>query len=156
MKIELTEDELTLIVRALYHYHAYLISQKREDRRYVDLSERLEAAGKEARKSPASPLRSIVRGLGDSRMLVEVGQEYPKTIASEGGPREREEQTWHIVSYEKSMAGKAACRFSLRSLVKPTRPILKVLSASFPRRRLYRRQVSSLGSTRSHLQSGLT
>jgi hypothetical protein len=54
MKIELNEDELTLIVRALYQYHAYLISQKREDRRYVDLAELLESAGIGARKSPAS------------------------------------------------------------------------------------------------------
>ncbi|PYT10242.1 MAG: hypothetical protein DMG59_29215 [Acidobacteria bacterium] len=49
MKIQLNEDELTLIVRALYQNHAYLISQKREDWRYADL-----AAGREARKAPAS------------------------------------------------------------------------------------------------------
>ena len=53
VKIALTEDELTLIVHALYQYHAYLISQKREDRRYVDLAELLEGAGKGARKPPA-------------------------------------------------------------------------------------------------------
>jgi hypothetical protein len=57
MKIELNEDELTLIVRALYQYHAYLISQKREDRRYVDLAEHLEVEGREARKPPASQKR---------------------------------------------------------------------------------------------------
>ena len=54
MKIELSEDELTLITRALEHHHAYLLSQKREDGRYLDLAERLKGSGREERKPAAS------------------------------------------------------------------------------------------------------
>jgi hypothetical protein len=44
----LSDDEAALVVRALEHYHAYLIAAKREDRAYEDLAERLK------RKPPAS------------------------------------------------------------------------------------------------------
>jgi hypothetical protein len=53
MKIELNEDELTLIVRALFHYYAYVVSQQRTDLRYMALAERLKRDGGEARKPPA-------------------------------------------------------------------------------------------------------
>jgi hypothetical protein len=46
---ELSEDEVQLVVRALEHYHAYLVATQREDRRYQELAERLQrkGAGKE-------------------------------------------------------------------------------------------------------------
>ena len=53
MKIEIDEDQRTLIVRALEQYHAYLVSQKRED--YVSLAERLKQVGEATRKPPRSP-----------------------------------------------------------------------------------------------------
>jgi hypothetical protein len=37
----ISDDEAVLVVRALEHYHAYLIAAKREDRAYQDLAERL-------------------------------------------------------------------------------------------------------------------
>jgi hypothetical protein len=37
----ISDDEAALVVRALEHYHAYLIAAKREDRAYQDLAERL-------------------------------------------------------------------------------------------------------------------
>jgi hypothetical protein len=55
MKIEIDEDQRTLIVRALEQYHAYLVSQKREDRRYVSLAERLKEVGQATRKPLPSP-----------------------------------------------------------------------------------------------------
>jgi hypothetical protein len=54
MKIEINEDARTLIVRALEQYHAYLVSQKREDRRYASLAERLKQVGQATRKPPRS------------------------------------------------------------------------------------------------------
>jgi hypothetical protein len=54
MKIELDEDERTLFVRALEQYHAYLVSQQREDRRYSDLANWIKASDRETRKPPRS------------------------------------------------------------------------------------------------------
>jgi hypothetical protein len=54
MKIEIDEDERALIVRALQQYHAYLVSQQREDRRYSDLANRLKTSVSETRKPPQS------------------------------------------------------------------------------------------------------
>ena len=51
MKIELNEDELTLIVRALFP--AYLVSQQRTDLRYMALAERLKRDVSEVPKPPA-------------------------------------------------------------------------------------------------------
>ena len=47
-KVDLSEDDVPLIVRALEHYHAYLVATQREDDRYMQLAERLK------RKEPAS------------------------------------------------------------------------------------------------------
>jgi hypothetical protein len=44
----ISDDEAALVVRALEHYHAYLIAAKREDRAYEDLAERL-------RRGPPAP-----------------------------------------------------------------------------------------------------
>ena len=54
MKIEIDENDQTLIVRALEQYHAYLVSQQREDRRYSELANRIKGAGSETRKPPQS------------------------------------------------------------------------------------------------------
>jgi hypothetical protein len=54
MKIAIDEDEQTLIVRALEQYYAYLVSQRREDRRYVSLAERLKQVSEPTRKLPLS------------------------------------------------------------------------------------------------------
>ena len=45
LKIEIDEDERTLTVRALEQYHAYQVSQQREDRRYSDLANRINMSG---------------------------------------------------------------------------------------------------------------
>ena len=37
----ISEDEAALIVKALEHYHAYLVAAKREDSTYQNLAERL-------------------------------------------------------------------------------------------------------------------
>jgi len=47
-KIDLSEDDAPLIIRALEHYHAYLAATQRQDDRYMQLAERLK------RKEPAS------------------------------------------------------------------------------------------------------
>jgi hypothetical protein len=54
MKIEIDQDERTLIVRSLEQYYAYLVSQRREDQRYVTLADRLKGIVEPTRK-PASP-----------------------------------------------------------------------------------------------------
>lgn len=45
MNRELSEDEVTLVVRALEHYSAYLVAAQREDRRYAELAEQLQRKG---------------------------------------------------------------------------------------------------------------
>ena len=37
----ISDDEADLVVKALEHYHAYLIAAKREDRAYQELADRL-------------------------------------------------------------------------------------------------------------------
>jgi hypothetical protein len=44
MKIDLSEDELTLIVESLEHLHAYTGAAKRDDARYQELADRLKAS----------------------------------------------------------------------------------------------------------------
>jgi hypothetical protein len=41
MKLDLDQDEVTVLLRALEDYHAYLVSQQRQDPRYPALIERL-------------------------------------------------------------------------------------------------------------------
>jgi hypothetical protein len=38
----ISDDEAILIMRALDHYHAYLVATRREDRAYKDLADRLQ------------------------------------------------------------------------------------------------------------------
>ena len=41
MKLELPDDDLDLIIKALDHYHAYTVARNAEDARYQDLADRL-------------------------------------------------------------------------------------------------------------------
>jgi hypothetical protein len=41
----ISDDEALLVVRALEHYHAYLIAMKREDSAYQELADRLKRKG---------------------------------------------------------------------------------------------------------------
>ena len=43
----LSDEEALLVIKALDHYHAYLVSTKREDRAYKALAERLQRKGPE-------------------------------------------------------------------------------------------------------------
>jgi hypothetical protein len=51
MNVELSEEDLPLIRRALEHYHAYTCAVQREDGRYKMLAERLSAP----QRKPAAP-----------------------------------------------------------------------------------------------------
>ncbi len=53
MKIELSDDELELIDKALRHYHAYTVAVNREYAAYRDLADRL----KGERRKPAESER---------------------------------------------------------------------------------------------------
>lgn len=41
MKLDIPDDDLDLIIKALEHYHAYTVARNAEDRRYRDLADRL-------------------------------------------------------------------------------------------------------------------
>jgi hypothetical protein len=41
MKLDIPDEDLQLIVKALDHYHAYTVARNAEDRRYRDLADRL-------------------------------------------------------------------------------------------------------------------
>ncbi len=41
MKLDIPDDELDLIIKALDHYHAYTVARNAEDKRYQDLADRL-------------------------------------------------------------------------------------------------------------------
>jgi hypothetical protein len=41
MKIDVADEELELILKALDHYHAYTVARNAEDARYRDLADRL-------------------------------------------------------------------------------------------------------------------
>jgi hypothetical protein len=41
MTLEIPDDDLDLIIKALDHYHAYTVARNAEDARYRDLAERL-------------------------------------------------------------------------------------------------------------------
>jgi hypothetical protein len=52
MTVDLSEDELLLITRALEHYQAYLVSQQRQDSRFLALVESLKRREQETLKPP--------------------------------------------------------------------------------------------------------
>ena len=41
MKLDIPDDDLDLIIKALDHYHAYTVARNAEDGRYRDLADRL-------------------------------------------------------------------------------------------------------------------
>ena len=41
MKLDVPDDDLDLIIKALDHYHAYTVARNAEDGRYRDLADRL-------------------------------------------------------------------------------------------------------------------
>ena len=41
MKLDIPDEDLDLIIKALDHYHAYTVARNAEDRRYRDLADRL-------------------------------------------------------------------------------------------------------------------
>ena len=41
MTLDIPDDELDLIIKALDHYHAYTVARNAEDARYRDLADRL-------------------------------------------------------------------------------------------------------------------
>ena len=60
MTLELPDDELELIIKALDHYHAYTVARTAEDSRYRDLAERLKR--KPTEREPAEqPAKSAKR-----------------------------------------------------------------------------------------------
>ena len=60
MKHELSDDQVEMVVKALTHYDAYLVTTRREDARYKELAGLLQrkGPGKEARaEEPAKRKR---------------------------------------------------------------------------------------------------
>jgi hypothetical protein len=49
----LSEDDIPLVIRALEHYHAYLVATQRQDVRYTELAERLKRKGPEREETVA-------------------------------------------------------------------------------------------------------
>jgi hypothetical protein len=41
MTLDIPDDDLDLIIKALDHYHAYTVARSAEDKRYQDLADRL-------------------------------------------------------------------------------------------------------------------
>jgi hypothetical protein len=54
MKVELDEDELEAIIKAIEHYDAYLVSQRREDSQYLGLLKKLRNL--QSPERPSKPL----------------------------------------------------------------------------------------------------
>jgi hypothetical protein len=52
VKLELPDDNLDLIIKALDHYHAYTVARNAEDARYWDLADRLKR--KPTEREPAT------------------------------------------------------------------------------------------------------
>ena len=60
MKLDIPDDELELIIKALDHYHAYTVARNAEDTRYRDLADRLKR--KPTEREPATlPAKSAKR-----------------------------------------------------------------------------------------------
>jgi hypothetical protein len=54
MTLDIPDDELDLIIKALEHYHAYTVAKNAEDRRYRELADRLKRKPTE-RAEPRTP-----------------------------------------------------------------------------------------------------
>ena len=51
MQLELSDEDLALVLKALEHYHAYTVAKNSEDTRYRDLVDRLKR--KPTKREPA-------------------------------------------------------------------------------------------------------
>jgi hypothetical protein len=60
MKLDLPDDDLDLIIKALDHYHAYTVARNAEDARYRDLADRLKRKPTD-RESAPQPAKSAKR-----------------------------------------------------------------------------------------------
>ena len=56
MKLEIPDEDVDLVIRALEHYYAYTVARKAEDGRYRDLAKRLKR--KPAEKANGSVARA--------------------------------------------------------------------------------------------------
>ena len=61
MKIEVSEDELGLLIKALEHYHAYTVAKQSEDVRVRELAERLKRKPAELAVRDETPQRRTSR-----------------------------------------------------------------------------------------------
>jgi hypothetical protein len=52
MKLDIPDEDLELIIKALDHYHAYTVARNAEDKRYQDLADRLKS--KPTEREPAA------------------------------------------------------------------------------------------------------
>jgi hypothetical protein len=59
MKLDIPDDELDLIIKALDHYHAYTVARNAEDARYRQLADRLRR--KPTEREPAEPAKTTKR-----------------------------------------------------------------------------------------------
>ena len=60
MKLDIPDDELDLIIKALDHYHAYTLARNAEDKRYQDLADRLKRKPTE-REPVTQPAKGVKR-----------------------------------------------------------------------------------------------
>jgi hypothetical protein len=60
MQLDLSEEDLELVVKALDHYHAYTVAKRVEDSRYEELAARLRRKPTE-REEPAQRAKAIKR-----------------------------------------------------------------------------------------------
>ena len=59
MKLDIPDDELELIIKALDQYHAYTVARNAEDKRYQDLADLLKR--KPTDREPAEPAKHAKR-----------------------------------------------------------------------------------------------
>jgi hypothetical protein len=58
MKLDIPDEDLDLVIKALDHYHAYTVARNAEDKRYRDLSEKLKRKPTDrAEEQPAKPAK---------------------------------------------------------------------------------------------------
>jgi len=56
MNLDIPDDELELVIKALEHYHAYTVARNAEDKRYQDLADRLKR--KPTERKPTAEVRT--------------------------------------------------------------------------------------------------
>jgi hypothetical protein len=60
MKLDIPDEDLALIVKSLDHYHAFTVARNAEDRRYLDLADRLKRKPTE-REPVTQPAKGVKR-----------------------------------------------------------------------------------------------